>query len=421
VREDLFVRTNLRWNAVVLSLDYGLFGLGLTFVSTSTILPAFAERLGAPNVVIGALPALLSAGWSFPGLFTANYIERLSRKLPLILAVTTGERLPFLVLAVVSCLFAASYPSAVLVLTLFLIAIMAFAGGAIMPAWMDLIAKLIPTTNRGRFFALGSTLGGLWGVGGTFLAGYFLRGYPYPLNYGLCFAAGFVALAASFVFLALAREHAVGSGKPAVGLGRYLRRLPFVLRGNSNFRWYLVGRSVGTLGTMAVTFYTVYALKELRVDEGQVAAFTFFVLAAQTVSNVVLGWLADRLGHKLVLLLGSIALAVGSLLAVAANSLPGLYGVFAMVGISASAFGISGLNILLEFCEPQDRPTYLGLGGALLAPFSFAAPMLGGWLADQAGFLAVFWASAALSGTSALLLSLLVREPRRAAPPVIRL
>ena len=49
------MRRELRHNVAALGADYALFVVGLAFASQSTILPAFAAHLGAPNVVIGAI------------------------------------------------------------------------------------------------------------------------------------------------------------------------------------------------------------------------------------------------------------------------------------------------------------------------------------------------------------------------------
>ena len=55
--------SDLRRNVLALGLDYGLFMVGLAFASQTTILPAFAAWLGAPNVLIGAIPAVMTLGW----------------------------------------------------------------------------------------------------------------------------------------------------------------------------------------------------------------------------------------------------------------------------------------------------------------------------------------------------------------------
>jgi len=92
-------RRNVRHNAVALGADFALFLVGLAFASQSTILPAFAAHLGAPNVVIGAIPAVMTLGWFLPSLFAAGHTESLARKLPFVMRFTLWERVPFLALA----------------------------------------------------------------------------------------------------------------------------------------------------------------------------------------------------------------------------------------------------------------------------------------------------------------------------------
>src|SRR5207245_5153768 len=147
---------HLRHNVVALGADYALFMVALAFASPSTILPAFAAWLGAPNVVIGAIPAVMTMGWFLPCLFAAPYTESLVRKLPFIVRWTLVERLPFLVLAAAAYWLAESWPVATLTLLLAMLLVLTGIGGLLMPAWMDLIGRAIPVTMRGRFFAVSS-------------------------------------------------------------------------------------------------------------------------------------------------------------------------------------------------------------------------------------------------------------------------
>src|SRR5438874_8218437 len=103
-------RGDLRWNVLALGADYGLFMVGLAFVSSATVLPAFAAFLGASTVVIGAIPAVMTVGWFLPPLFAAAHTERLERKLPFILRWTVWERVPFLVLTFVAFFLADRAP-----------------------------------------------------------------------------------------------------------------------------------------------------------------------------------------------------------------------------------------------------------------------------------------------------------------------
>lgn len=89
----------LRHNIVTLGADLALFLVGLSFASHSTILPAFVAHLGAPNIIIGAIPAVMTVGWSLPALFAAGHTEALPRKLPFVVRYSIWERAPFLVMA----------------------------------------------------------------------------------------------------------------------------------------------------------------------------------------------------------------------------------------------------------------------------------------------------------------------------------
>ena len=70
---EAFVRRHLRRNVLALGGDFAFYTVGLAFASTSTILPAFAASLGAPNLVIGAIPAVGTLGWLLPSLLAAGH------------------------------------------------------------------------------------------------------------------------------------------------------------------------------------------------------------------------------------------------------------------------------------------------------------------------------------------------------------
>jgi MFS family permease len=72
------------------------------------------------------------------------------------------------------------------------------------------------------------------------------------------------------------------------------------------------------------------------------------------------------------------------------------------------------MNIILEFCAPEDRPTYIGLTNTLLAP-GMLAPVLGGWLATWAGYEGLFVVALVASLLGGVLLAVSVREPRQSA------
>jgi MFS family permease len=170
-----------------------------------------------------------------------------------------------------------------------------------------------------------------------------------------------------------------------------------------------------TLGTMGSGFYTVYALRAFDAPDWQVGIFTALYLAGQMVGTLALGWLADRAGHRLVLVLGVAALAAGNVAVLAAPSARGLGPVFLLSGVHLAAIHLSARTILLEFTDnPDERPTYVGLANTALAPLAFAAPLLAGLVADRLGFQTVFAGAAGFGLVALALLLVRVREPRQA-------
>jgi len=159
----------------------------------------------------------------------------------------------------------------------------------------------------------------------------------------------------------------------------------------------------------------VYALRAWQAPPATVGVFTALLLAGSIAGTLVLGWLADRAGHVVVVITGVAAAAAANALALGAPSLSVFGLVFVLSCVQQASVSVSGLNVLLEFAPAErEGPTYLGLGQTSLAPVAFTAPLVGGLLADVAGFPLVFLI-AALGGTTALaMLALRVRDPRRA-------
>ncbi|MBI4637858.1 MAG: MFS transporter [Candidatus Rokubacteria bacterium] len=408
---------NLRYNLVVLGADFSLFLVGLSFASQSTILPAFAEHLGASNVVIGAIPAVMTLGWFLPSLFAAGHTVTLARKLPFVLRWTIWERAPFILLALAAFFLAGQAPGLTLAVLLSMLLVITGTGGVLLPAWMDIVGRAIPTALRGRFFGVASLLGSLGGFLGSFGTAYFLEAFPAPAGYGVCFASAALFMALSYAALMLAREPpATAALPPARALSAYLSGLPALLHRDRNLTWFLVARCFTVTAMMASGFYTVYALRAWGAPDSQVGVFTAVMFGGLVVANVGLGWLADRAGHLLVLGLGAAATVAANVMALAAPSLEAFTVVFALAGVQAAAVNVSGLTVLLEFAAHADeQATYVGLGTTSMAPVAFLTPLLAGVMADALGFEAVF-AVATVSGIVGLAVLIgRVRDPRWAS------
>ena len=404
----MLTKKDYAFNFVVGSLDYAFFSLGTAVASITTLLPLFAKNLGATNVEIGLIPALFYLGLSIPSLFNGLYSTRMERKLPFVLKFTMMERLPYLGIALIAFYLVRINLSFSLTLFFLLLAISFCAMGLITPVWMEMVGKVVDSTRRGVYFAVGNGVGALMGVWGSRLAEKFIVKYPFAQNFGYCFLLTVVAMLLSFIFLALTREEKEKSTKLP---SRYFRSLFEILKKDPNFRSFSFARIFLAMGVMGGAFYTVHALENLHVSNAMIARYNAVFLASQALSNFIWGPLGDKSGHKFVLLLGGISLLMSNLVAIMVTTATGFYLAFALFGIYWSAIWVGGIAILLDFGTKELKSIYIGMGYFISTFPSFLTPIFGGKIADFFGYQTVFWVSLAINLVAFILL-LGVKEPR---------
>ncbi|MBE2240284.1 MAG: MFS transporter [Caldilineaceae bacterium] len=416
---DLTAPANLRWNFTVNLIDIAFITLGISLVSRDTVLPVLISTLTDSNLAIGLIAALYGMGIYLPQLFTANFTERLRYKKPFVMLVgSVGERLPYLLMGIAVWLFAVRAPSVALILVLGCLALTGFSAGAATPAWYDLIAKVIPVQRRGMWSGVSHGIGALMAIFGALLVGRILDGLAYPNNFALLFGLAFLATCISFVGLALNREPPSEIVKARVSTRHYFRQLPDLLRANANYRRFFISRTVILMGAMANGFLIIYGRERFVLDGATIGLLTAVLVASQAVMSLVWGVIGDRAGHKIVLTCAAFVLALAALTTLLAPSPGWLILSFVLLGAASSGDAVSGLNIILEFAAPADRPTYIGLTNTLLAPTIIVAPILGGWLATVAGFPTLLVIATAFAATGGMLLALWVQEPRRQPLPI---
>ena len=404
---------NLRWNFAVNVMDVSFITLGMSLVSRETVMPLLVSSLTDSKLAIGMIGALWGLGIYLPQLLTANYAEGLRYKKPFIMVLSAfGERLPYLLMGLIVWFFAVPAPNLTLALFFTCLAVAAFSAGAGTPAWYDMIAKVIPLERRGLWAGLSSGLGAFMGIAGAFLVGRVLDAYPYPGNFSLLFVLAFVAVCISWVGLALNREPPSEVTKEKQSLLRYFKQLPAILRSNFHYRRYLISRAVVVVGAMATGFFIVYGSEEFGLDGAQVGLLTATLIGSQAVMSLAWGVLGDRAGHKVVLALAATCLTCATLVTLLAPAWQWLMLSFVLQGAYFTADWVSSLNIILEYCESSERPTYIGLTNTLLALPVVLAPLVGGWLATLIGFPGLFITATIVAACGTLLMVFWVAEPR---------
>jgi MFS family permease len=406
------VERHYRWNFAVNLLDGAFFWFGASFASSTTILPLFISKLTTSTLPIGLVAVIAQSGWFLPQLFTANAVERLARKKPVV--VNLGfffERVPIWLL-VIAAMVAGQSPLLAMVLLLGGYAGHSVGAGVVATSWQDLIARCFPVDRRGGFFGLTAFLGAGTGALGAAFSAWLLQTFPFPTNFVYTFIIAAAGIMLSWFSLALTREPVQVVEVPQQSTGQFLSGLPDLLRRDHNFRRFLLTRLLMALGGMGMGFVTVAAVHRWQVADSTVGVYTAALLIGQTFGNLSFGLLADRFGHKLSLEIGALAAFLGFGLVWLAPAAEWYYAAFILLGISAAAGFVSGILVVLEFCAPSRRPTYVGIANTGLGLVGVVSPLLGAWLASvNYGWL--FALSAGISFAALLLMRWWVREPRQ--------
>jgi MFS family permease len=404
---------HLRYNLIVNILDGSFFGSALGFASFITVIPLFVSRLTDSAILIGLIPAIHTVGWQLPQLLTASRVSRLSRIKPMVLWMTIHERLPFLGLGILAWFSPSLNIRLALVITYSLLVWQGFGGGLTATAWQSMVAKIMPMRLLGTFYGFQSAAGNLFASVGAVLAGVILEANDYPIDFTICFSLAGGTMLLSMLFLGLTREETINVEQKPATERDFWGHLKNILERDRNFRWFILARLATQFSLMGFAFYTVYAVKEFGISEISIGILTGLLLAVQVSANPILGWFGDRYGHRQTFQFGVVAATASTFLAWLAGGTAWFYPIFLLAGIANAAGWTIPMAMTVEFGQESDRPAYIGLANTLIAPGTFVAPIIGGVLADFAGYPAAFMFSSVSGIFALLILTMVVRDPRR--------
>ncbi|MBN1667236.1 MAG: MFS transporter [Anaerolineales bacterium] len=378
-------------------VDAVFFGMAIGFASFVTIIPLFVSQLTDSAILIGLVPAIHSLGWQLPQLFMASPVARLSRYKPMVLRLTVHERWPFLGLALIAWFLPQIDNRLALGLVFLMLAIQGLGGGITANAWQSMVGKIFPSRWHGRFFGLQAGLANAIMALGALGAGFLLEALPFPQNFAAIFAIALFGLVLSYFALFPVREAEVPPAPELVERQAYRRNLLQIMRSDRGFRRFLLVRNLSQFAIMAVSFYSVYAVRQFEAPGAAIGLMTALMSGSSIFANALMGWAGDRWGHQVALGIGTIAMFLSAVIAWLAPAYSWFYLAFILAGVASVAVWTTPIAMTLEFGGLSQRPAYLGLSHTLTAPSTLLAPILGGWLADWLGYPAAFVAGAVAS------------------------
>lgn len=384
------------WRNLWANAADGIFyAMGLALAHPNTVLPGFVNDtvelvprlIPYKNTLVGLLGFVISICFMMPQqIWAAHMTDRRAYLKPLLVFVALLERLPWLVMGVMTALVAPANPELALYLFLAVIFAYQFILGLVSPVWQEAVAKMTPVNKRGLLFGVREAIGGGLGVATLVAARLVVSDMKYPANYVWLFSGMFVLTFISWTTLFFLREMPYPYERKARPLSDFLGDIYDVVRNDRSFLKYFIARGFfGLAGVASSSFFVIRAGKVL--NESAVFAITVnmtYVVMLGRISSIFFGPLGDRYGHRLLLAVGNLLTAAGIAAALFATSEPVFYAAYALSTFGMMSFWCGHSNYILELAPLEKRPAYISLDNMSGLPFVLA-PLAGGWVADLAG------------------------------------
>lgn len=384
-----------RRNFFLFLADGIFFTVAMSLIGSTTVIPDFIRHLTHSEVLIGLSSSLFDIGWTLPQLFIARYIIRYARKKWWFVGPSIPVRFVILTFAILIVLLGSEHLNLILVGFLIAYGIAAVGDGLVGVAWADLTGTSLDGRWRARMFGFMSASAGIIMLGVTPLIGLVLRdpGLAFPNNYAVLFGAAGVLFALSLVPILFLHELPGGKAVEKIPTFReFIPQLGRLLRVDMPFRAILITRMLSSLFAMAGPFYIGFATVQLGLSS-DVAVPT--LLAMQTFGGIIGALIYTRLGARdnllyiRLALCGAALLPISALLASVVGPLP-LYFGFLMSGLAVSNLFLSYQNFVVTYAPTDRRPIYAGLFNTIAALISLVAPLIGGTIAQEIGYEALF-------------------------------
>jgi MFS family permease len=389
--------------------DTILFANAMTFLSVNTIITYYLSTLGASTFEIGLANALVSIGAFVSQPVFAKQVINLSLKLQTFVRILLTQRIFFLLFVCLIPVFSESQPRLMVLLFLVCWAIFSWFTGSYVPFYISVFAKMIVQNQRGRFMGFSSSVGYLFALGSAFLAGVLLKEIPYPYNYTIIFAIGAILLIMDALLFGYMKEEPDQVVPNRINYIQYYLAIPGIFRENKAFLTMVIGFTFIIVAQLTLAYYALYAVRVFDAGASQIVLLTAITGLVSIIGSFIFGILADKYGHRLIVILSSALGAAGGFFVVGIPHMWAVYVAFALTNLCLSGYNISGGMLIIENVRREMLPMCISINAMITLTVSSVVTIGGSFLVDSISFSSIF----IIAGVAGLLGSIILLPYRR--------
>ncbi len=408
---EKFVWDNLRRNYAGHYL-HGMLGMtGFRLVNAPTFLPAYLHAVSGSNAIVGLGLALQQVGGVISPIFGATKIEHRKKVMPAAVWMGSLGRLAVLGMGISGWLLK---DQPLVIALLFFMLMFGIFMGAQRVVFNLLMSKVIPISRRGRLQAWRNATGGLIAAILAWVAGnYFIKPNLFGNGYGTTFVFAFILTSMGLWALQiLMKEPEPPTTRPQARFRDRLREFPSLIRQDRAYGFFLLVQMLATSARIASPFYILYVGQKVGLDGAKLGLLSLAFLGADTASNLVWGYLGDKTGFRLVLLLSVAGWIASTILLMNIHDVSAMFIAFAGLGAAQAGYMMAANTMILEFGSRDDLPMRIAVSATAESITATLGPLIGGQVADIYGYNVVFGASLGFLAAAFIILLTAVRDPR---------
>ena len=387
------------------------WGFGTAFHTVYAVVPLFLKELGAPNVIATSSAGLFSIIIAMPMLFTAALTRNVTNMKKMVISAHCTILIVTFFLGYIFTFSGIGKSLIAWKIYFILFIIYSLSIGIIVPIWADFLEKTTKRSLRGKFFGVGFAFNSLGAFGGGILLKFLLEtSIPFPKNFGYGFIILFFCLSIGTFFFAFYKEKK--QNKSNTSFNQFKIETKQIIKNRPNFHRYLFSRIFYCATLPALGLYAVFCQKKFGFNISEIGLFTVLNVISMGISSYISGYLGDKHGHKISMLIAYSFHLIAVILALLSKNMFWVYCIFISIGAGQGAFMPSAMNLIYDFADLEDKKTYMALIDSFLAPFSLMFLVGIGFLITKNQFVLSFYIIGFCLLIALLILYFFVKDPK---------
>ncbi len=372
-------------------LDKIFFINAMAFISINSVIPYFLDNLAASTFEVSLASVLAALGTLITQPIFSKIAMKLPYKLKTLVKILFLQRVLFLLFVISIPFVASKSPNLMIIVFLLCWGIFNLFVGCYGPLYSSIVAKLISNEQRGRLLGFGNAVGSIIAIGSSVLIGVLLDKVAYPYNYTIIFAIGVIILLAdALIFHFMVNEAPDEVAKTDLGYFQYFQYIPKVFRRNKKFLQVVLGNSFFTVATMVLAYYSLYAIKKYNIGAAEIAIFNGIAMLVNILGNILLGIIADKLGHRLSLQYSAFFGFAAGIIVLTINNISAVYLAFALTSLCYCGYQLSSWIFIIEYSPKDEIPIYISINSMITLIISSIVLTISGIVIDRFSFQPVF-------------------------------